>query len=122
MAATDRTLSEPSLRWSGEHEPQKPLESPQRYRGEREAHGKGYESRVVGNTDHGWLIGKSDAYHEQSAEEAWAIFTTFLRDVFAGKWHSDRALWRFQSDSALDYSVGALRERLAAGRSATYGP
>ena len=115
-------LSCPVLGLFGELDPRNPLENIQRFRSELEAHGKSYEIRVFGNTDHGWLNRKSDAYHEQSAEEAWAIFTTFLRDVFAGKWHSDRAIWRFRSDSALDYSVGALRERLAAGRSATYGP
>ena len=115
-------LSCPVLGLFGELDPRNPLENIQRFRSELEQHGKSYQIRIFGDTDHGWLGLKSAAYHHESAEEAWGIFTTFLRDVFAGKWHSDRAIWSFASDSALDYDVDRLGERLAAGRSATYGP
>ena len=115
-------LSCPVLGLFGELDPRNPLENIRRFRSELEQHGKSYRIRVFGDTDHGWLNLKSHAYHEESAEEAWAMFTTFLRDVFEGRWHSDRAVWRFESDSSVDYDLARLGERLAATRSPTYGP
>ena len=115
-------LSCPVLGLFGELDPRNPLENIRRFRSELEQHGKSYRIRVFGDTDHGWLNLKSHAYHEESAEEAWAMFTTFLRDVFEGRWHSDRAVWRFESDSSVDYDLARLGERLAAARSPTYGP
>ncbi len=70
-----------------------------------EEHGKSYEIRVFADTDHGWLNLKSDAYRHEQAEEAWRTFITFLADAFAGRWASDRAIWRFGSDSSVNYGL-----------------
>ncbi len=47
---------------------------------------QGYQIRIFRDTDHAWLNLKSHTYHHESAEAAWAMFITFLLDVFAGKW------------------------------------
>ena len=73
-----------------------------------EQNGKSYQIRVFRNTDHAWLNLNSPSYHHESAEAAWGMFLTFLQDVFAGKWNSDRAIWRFESDSSVNYDVNKL--------------
>ncbi len=103
-------LSCPVLGLFGELDPRVPLENIQRFRNELEQHGKSYQIRVFRDTHHAWLNLKSHSYHHESAEEAWGIFITFLQDVFAGKWDSDRAIWRFRSDSSVDYDVNKLNQ------------
>ena len=80
-----------------------------------EEHGKSYEIRVFGGTDHGWLNLRSDAYQGEQADAAWSTFITFLTDVFAGRWDVDRAIWRFGSDSSVNYDLEALRTRSPGG-------
>ncbi len=101
-------LSCPVLGLFGERDPRVPLANVQRFRNEMEQHGKSYQIRIFRDTDHAWLNLKSHSYHHESAEAAWGMFTTFLQDVFTGKWTSDRALWRFESDSSVDYDSNKL--------------
>ena len=41
-------------------------------------------------------------YRPEQSEAAWGDLLGFFRQVFAGEWPSDRALWRFASDRAID--------------------
>lgn len=115
-------LSCPVLGLFGELDPRNPLENIRRFRSELEQYGKSYQIRVFGDTDHGWLNLKSAAYRKEQADEAWGMFTTFLRDVFAGKWESDRAIWRFESDSSVDYDLARLSDVPGTARAATSRP
>lgn len=80
-----------------------------------EDHGKSYDIHVFANTDHAWLNVGTGAYRRDEAEQAWGNFTTFLDDAFSGRWDTGRALWRFESNSTVDYDLGALRQRAPGG-------
>ena len=108
-------ISCPVLGQFGELDPRVPLPNVLRFRNEMEQHGKSYELRTFADTDHGWLNLRSDAYRYEQAEEAWSTFLTFLTDVFAGRWNSDRAIWRFGSDSSVNYDLQSLRDRSPGG-------
>jgi hypothetical protein len=32
-----------------------------------------------------------------------------LKSAFAGEWHKDRAIWRFEADSAVDYDFAKMK-------------
>ena len=102
-------LSCPVLGLFGELDPRVPLQNIRRFRNEMEQHGKSYEIHIFRDTDHAWLNLNTPAYNRASAEAAWSIFLTFLKDVFAGKWALDRAIGRFESDSSVDYDVNKLK-------------
>ena len=104
-------ISCPVLGLFGELDPRVPQANIRRSRNEMEEAGKSYEIRVFADTDHAWLNLESESYRHDEAEEAWGMFTTFLSDVFAGRWPADRAIWRFGSDSTVDYDLESLRHR-----------
>ena len=101
-------LSCPVLGMFGERDQLVPLENVLRFRRELEHHRKSYQIRVFADVPHAWLNRTNPAaYRPDEAEEAWATLVTFFNDVFAGRWHSSRALWRFESDSSIDYDFAA---------------
>lgn len=104
-------ISCPVLGQFGELDPRVPLPNVRRFRNEMEEHGKSFEIRVFADTNHAWLNGRGDAYRRDEAEEAWGTFVRFLNDAFAGRWESDRAIWRFSSDSSVAYDLSNLRQR-----------
>jgi carboxymethylenebutenolidase len=104
-------LTCPVLALFGELDPRVPLENIQRLRNELEQHGKSYQIRIFRDTSHGWLNHRSSAYRRDAAEEAWTMILAFFKGVFAGEWHADRAIWRFGSDSSVDYDVASLLRR-----------
>jgi carboxymethylenebutenolidase len=105
----------PVLGQFGELDPRVPVPNVRRFRDEMEEHHKSYQIRIFPDTDHAWLNVKSDAYRQENADEAWSTFITFLNDVFAGRWESDRAIWRFGADSSVDYDLASLRNRDGGG-------
>jgi carboxymethylenebutenolidase len=104
-------ISCPVLGQFGELDPRVPQANIRMFRNEMEERGKSYQIRVFADTDHAWLNLESESYRHDEAEEAWSTFTTFLSDVFAGRWQSGRAIWRFGSDSSVDYDLESLRHR-----------
>ena len=108
-------ISCPVLGQFGELDPRVPMPNVRRFRSEMEESGKSYEIRIFADTDHGWLNHRTDAYRHDEAEAAWSTFTTFLTDAFAGRWKSDRAIWRFAADSSVDYNLERLRQRAPVG-------
>jgi carboxymethylenebutenolidase len=104
-------ISCPVLGQFGEFDPRVPLPNVRRFRNQMEEHGKSFEIRVFADTNHAWLNARGDAYRHDEAEEAWATFVRFLDDAFAGRCESDRAIWRFASDSSVAYDVASLRQR-----------
>ena len=37
------------------------------------------------------------------------VLGAFGTSVFAGEWKKDRAIWRFEADSSLDYDFSAMK-------------
>jgi carboxymethylenebutenolidase len=65
---------------------------------------KSYEFLVYRDMPHGWLNDTMPGrYRPAQAEHAWNQILTFLRHVADGMYPPDRAIWRMQSDIALDY-------------------
>jgi carboxymethylenebutenolidase len=108
-------ISCPVLGQFGELDPRVPMPNVRRFRNEMEEHGKSYEIRIFADTDHAWLNVHADAYRQAQAQEAWQTFLTFLEDVFAGRWKSERAIWRFGSDTSTAYDLQSLRQRSVGG-------
>ena len=86
-----------------------PLANVLRLRWELELHRKSYHIKVFAGAPHAWGVDDGTGrYRPQEAEEAWQMMTSFFRDVFAGKWDAGRAVWRFESDVAVDYDYARL--------------
>lgn len=103
-------ISCPVLGQFGELDPRVPMPNVRRFRTEMEEAGKSYEIRIFADTDHAWMNVGSAAYRRDDAEAAWATFLTFMTDAFAGRWKSDRAIWRFSADSSVDDDLEKLRQ------------
>ena len=87
----------------GELDPAVPLDHIQRFRSELEQHGTSYTIQIYAAAPHGWMNHTiPNRYRPEQSEAAWGNLLGFFRQVFAGEWPSDRALWRFASDRAID--------------------
>jgi carboxymethylenebutenolidase len=74
------------------------------------AHKKSFGIRVYPDAPHGFLNDTMPGrYRQAQSDAAWNQITSFLRSVFAGEWRKDRATWRFEADSALDYDFAKMK-------------
>jgi carboxymethylenebutenolidase len=65
---------------------------------------KSFDIRVYPDAPHGFLNDTMPGrYRAGQTRAAWSQITSFLTSVFAGQWNKERAIWRFDSDSAVDY-------------------
>jgi len=65
---------------------------------------KSFDVRIYPDAPHGFLNDTMPGrYRAAQTEAAWNQITSCLQSIFAGEWKRDRAIWRFQSDSSLDY-------------------
>ena len=102
-------LSCPLFGAFGEADVLVPLANVLRLRWELELHRKSYLIKVFAGAPHAWGVDDGTGrYRPQEAQEAWQMMTSFFRDVFAGKWDAGRAVWRFESDVAVDYDYARL--------------
>ena len=75
-----------------------------RLRGALEEHGKSYEIHLYEGAPHGWLNDTMPGrYRRAQAAAGWATQQEFIRQVFSGKWPTDRVVWRFEGEHGLDY-------------------
>jgi carboxymethylenebutenolidase len=71
---------------------------------------KSFEIRMYGESPHGFLNDTMPGrYRPAQSEAAWNQIISFLRSVFAGEWKKDRAIWRFQADSSVDYDFAKMK-------------
>ncbi len=61
-------------------------------------------SRVYPDAPHGFLNDTMPGrYRAAQSDAAWNQITSFLKSVFAGEWKKDRATWRFEAESSVNY-------------------
>ncbi|HYJ15757.1 MAG TPA: dienelactone hydrolase family protein [Candidatus Limnocylindria bacterium] len=71
---------------------------------------KSFGVRVYPDAPHGFLNDTMPGrYRQPQSDAAWNQITSFLKSVFAGEWKKDRAIWRFEADSSLDYDFTAMK-------------
>jgi carboxymethylenebutenolidase len=71
---------------------------------------KSFGIRVYPDAPHGFLNDTMPGrYRQPQSDAAWNQIASFLRSVFAGEWKKDRATWRFEADSALDYDFAKMK-------------
>lgn len=71
---------------------------------------KSFDVRVYPDAPHGFLNDTMPGrFRPAQAQAAWDRIAAFLQDVFAGKFKKDRAVWRFESDSSVDYDFSKMK-------------
>lgn len=71
---------------------------------------KSFDIRVYADAPHGFLNDTMPGrFRPAQAEAAWNQITSFLAAVFAGKWDKNRAIWRFDADTSLDYDFTKMK-------------
>ena len=71
---------------------------------------KSFGVRVYPDAPHGFLNDTMPGrYRQLQSDAAWNQITSFLKSVFAGEWKKDRAIWRFEADSSLDYDFTKMK-------------
>ena len=71
---------------------------------------KSFDIRIYGDAPHGFLNDTMPGrFRAAQAEAAWRQVTSFLTSVFAGEWKKDRAIWRFDADTAGNYDFATMK-------------
>jgi carboxymethylenebutenolidase len=71
---------------------------------------KSFDIRIYADAPHGFLNDTMPGrFRPTQAEAAWNQITSFLKSVFAGDWNKDRAIWRFNANSSLDYDFSKMK-------------
>jgi carboxymethylenebutenolidase len=80
------------------------IDDVQRFRNSLEANRKSYDIHIYEGAPHGWLNDTMPGrYRKPQADAVWAAQQRFLSKVFAGGYDPKRIIWRFESESSLDY-------------------
>ncbi|HYY25187.1 MAG TPA: dienelactone hydrolase family protein [Candidatus Udaeobacter sp.] len=65
---------------------------------------KSFDIRVYPNAPHGFLNDTMPGrFRPEQARSAWNQIASFLKSVFSSEWNKERAIWRFESDSSINY-------------------
>jgi carboxymethylenebutenolidase len=71
---------------------------------------KSCDIRVYADAPHGFLNDTMPGrFRPGPAEAAWQQITSFLNSVFAGGWKKDRAIWRFEANSSVNYDFTQMK-------------
>ena len=71
---------------------------------------KSFDIRVYADAPHGFLNDTMPGrYRAPQSDAAWNQITSFLQSVFAGAWNKDRAIWRFEADSSVNYDFTKMK-------------
>jgi carboxymethylenebutenolidase len=71
---------------------------------------KSFAIRVYPDAPHGFLNDTMPGrYRQAQSDAAWSQITSFLKSVFAGEWNRDRAIWRFEADSSVNYDFSKMK-------------
>jgi carboxymethylenebutenolidase len=65
---------------------------------------KSFDIRIYPDAPHGFLNDTMPGrFRPVQTEAAWLQITSFLNSVFRGEWNRERARWRFDADSSVNY-------------------
>ncbi|MGH7795100.1 MAG: dienelactone hydrolase family protein [Candidatus Binatia bacterium] len=71
---------------------------------------KSFDIRMYADAPHGFLNDTMPGrFRPGRAEAAWQQIASFLQSVFAGAWKKDRAVWRFEADSSVNYDFTKMK-------------
>ncbi|MPZ78079.1 MAG: hypothetical protein GEU77_16335 [Deltaproteobacteria bacterium] len=71
---------------------------------------KSFDVRVYPDAPHGFLNDTMPGrFRSAQAETAWNQITSFLQAAFEGKFNKERAVWRFESDSSVNYDFTKMK-------------
>jgi carboxymethylenebutenolidase len=71
---------------------------------------KSFGTRVYPDAPHGFLNDTMPGrYRAAQSDAAWNQITSFLQSVFAGEWKQDRATWRFEAESSVNYDFTQMK-------------
>jgi carboxymethylenebutenolidase len=71
---------------------------------------KSFDIHMYADAPHGFLNDTMPGrFRAAQSEAAWNQITSFLRSVFAGEWKQERAIWRFQADSSVNYDFSTMK-------------
>lgn len=97
-------LSAPILGIWGEDDFVVSVDDVLKLRGVLERDRKSYEFVLFRDMPHGWFNSTMPGrYRPRETDQAWTLIMDFLQRVHAGDFPSDRAIWRFESNIAVDY-------------------
>ncbi|HWP58102.1 MAG TPA: dienelactone hydrolase family protein [Candidatus Acidoferrales bacterium] len=87
-----------------------PRENVLKMRNVLEAAGKSFDIRIYPDAPHGFLNDTMPGrYRAEQARAAWNQVLSFLDSALEKGWDKRRAVWRFESDTSLDYDFGKNR-------------
>ncbi|HVO94199.1 MAG TPA: dienelactone hydrolase family protein [Terriglobales bacterium] len=71
---------------------------------------KSFDIRIYADAPHGFLNDTMPGrYRREQSDAAWNQIALFLKSVFAGEWKKDRAVWRFDADSSVNYDFATMK-------------
>jgi len=71
---------------------------------------KSFDIRLYPDAPHGFLNDTMPGrFRAAQADAAWSQIVSFLEAIFAGEWKQDRAIWRFEADSSVDYDFTKMK-------------
>jgi carboxymethylenebutenolidase len=71
---------------------------------------KSFDVRIYAGAPHGFLNDTMPGrFRAAQAEAAWNQITSFLGSAFAGEWKNDRAIWRFDADTSVNYDFATMK-------------
>ena len=71
---------------------------------------KSFDIRIYADAPHGFLNDTMPGrFRPAQTEAAWKQITSFLKSVFAGEWKKERAIWRFEADSSMNYDFATMK-------------
>lgn len=74
---------------------------------------KSYEFTVFRDMPHGWMNSTMPGrYRPRETEQVWTMILDFIQRVHSGAFPRDRVVWKFESDSAMNYDF-SKKVRLA---------
>ena len=71
---------------------------------------KSFDIRIYPEAPHGFLNDTMPGrYRQPQSDAAWNQIISFLRLVFAGEHKQDRACWRFEADTSVNYDFSTMK-------------
>lgn len=71
---------------------------------------KSFDIRIYADAPHGFLNDTMPGrFRAPQAEAAWNQIISFLGSAFAGEWKKDRAIWRFDADTSVNYDFATMK-------------
>ena len=71
---------------------------------------KSFDIRIFPEAPHGFLNDTmAGRFRPVQTEAAWLQIKSFLNSVFRGEWNRDRARWRFDADSSVNYDFTRMK-------------